>query len=548
MAALERFFHKLEFLLKEGYLPRMKDVIGARLPAELKGLKDFLNNSSLKAAEPHYLQRNETERYRFSWNNESKLIVTREVFHASLAGARSGYACAGGWRAQETTENVDAALVRQALNGNQETEKTSLSGPAQTQPVTDQSEPVVIDDTASSAGRVDTAPPRADQNEAEQTASAEQPEVTGAEAPQADLEAAASVEQPEMTSETLENIKEYCAIKEKLYFTKEVKAIWSACLSAREKISSADISLKALTSKSDKELYKQDLQESLSEVNQALSLINTENASDYLYSAFAVNDLSHIHESMEKYLSRKIGSELSPVLSNRDKEVVFKYSDGTCITLNKKRKRYPSRVIGTVFNEEIKMIKWGLNPRRVWACSLAPSEMHTLHIKYVSISVQKPGEEEVNWLIHRDALSWWQTNDEKESHANKDADKEKLKADLQKQKGDLKERLRSIDSWDEKSEQKCREFYKQRTSIAEKVICDNEQRLKALQTRLIAKDETLLKQELTMILKTKLDTYLEKEQELIINSLEEQLRHQEKILEQQGVSVSDLREYPLNSY
>ncbi|KAB3084243.1 DUF2713 family protein, partial [Escherichia coli] len=56
--------------------------------------------------------------YRFSWNNESKLIVTREVFHASLAGARSGYACAGGWRAQETTENVDAALVLLAFNEN----------------------------------------------------------------------------------------------------------------------------------------------------------------------------------------------------------------------------------------------------------------------------------------------------------------------------------------------------------------------------------------------------------------------------------------------
>ncbi|WP_261628361.1 hypothetical protein, partial [Escherichia coli] len=44
--------------------------------------------------------------------------------------ARSGYACAGGWRAQETTENVEADLVRQALNGNQETEMTRLSGPA----------------------------------------------------------------------------------------------------------------------------------------------------------------------------------------------------------------------------------------------------------------------------------------------------------------------------------------------------------------------------------------------------------------------------------
>ncbi|WP_261628358.1 hypothetical protein, partial [Escherichia coli] len=122
VAALERFFHKLEFLLKEGCLPDLKDVTGERLPAELQGLKAFLEKQSQKTAEPHYLQRNETERYSFSWMTDSTLAVTREVFYASLAGARSGYACAGGWRAQETTENVEADLVRQALNGNQETE------------------------------------------------------------------------------------------------------------------------------------------------------------------------------------------------------------------------------------------------------------------------------------------------------------------------------------------------------------------------------------------------------------------------------------------
>ncbi len=865
VAALERFFHKLEFLLKEGCLPRMDDVKGKRLPAELQGLKDFLDNPSLKTDEPHYLQRNETERYSFSWGDASKLIVTQEVFHASLAGARSGYACAGGWRAQETTENVEADLVLQALKGNQETEKTSLSGPAQTQPVTDLSEPVVIDDTASSAssaGRVDTAPPQADQNEAEQTAPAEQPEVTGTESQKTNeppvektleeqreelkreieekeanletarrefvfpyalwdklektegsvhkleetlqfftdansegkqeiatsfqkereqiywtcknkydlinandlgdllsqllsedkrkcvnillakciaykfglelkdilnvkeneekireysnntkiivtnqdkgngycihiyienseindcimlsgdneklihkittdvsrdkdiqkvteheqnlqtrlrnlepeitafkkepkeayliyynnklslkreqleeitqqlsvaesrdqeikqirtqlddlyeklekvnqnieeaaapaeqqevtgTEAAAPAEQQEVTGTELEKLMEntsdaqsvYCAIEEKLYFTKEVKAIWSARLSAQTKLFSANICLDGLTltSKQRKELYELALQESLSEVKQALSLINTENASDYLYSAFAVNSPGHIHESMEKYLSRKIGSELGPVLSNRDKEVEFKYSNGTCITLNKKHENCSS-LVGLVVKEGTKMFKQGFGPRnRGWSYVVDPLGIDKFHIKYVSISVQKPGEEEVNWLIHRDALSWWQTNDEKESHANKDADKEKLKADLQEQMGDLVERLESIDSWDEQSEQKCLKFYKQRKSIAEKAICDNQQRLETLQTRLRAKDEdeTLLKQELTTILKldTNLNTELELEQELIINNLEEQLRRQEKILEQQGVSVSDLREHPVNSY
>ncbi len=124
-ATLKHFFYNLKFLLKEGYLPRMDDVKGERLPAELQGLKDFLNNPSREIGEAYYLQRNETEKYRFSWGNESKLIVTREVFYASPAGARSGYACAGGWRAQETTENVDAGLVLQALNGNQKTETSS---------------------------------------------------------------------------------------------------------------------------------------------------------------------------------------------------------------------------------------------------------------------------------------------------------------------------------------------------------------------------------------------------------------------------------------
>ncbi|HHN8868868.1 TPA: hypothetical protein ACP62B_004861, partial [Escherichia coli] len=133
-AALERFFHKLEFLLKEGYLPEGKDVNGDRLPAELQGLKDFLNNPSREIGEAYYLQRNKAEGYRFIWQENLKLTVNRETLYAPVTAVRSGYTGADTWRTETITQNVKADSVLQALNGNQETEKTSLSGPAQTQP------------------------------------------------------------------------------------------------------------------------------------------------------------------------------------------------------------------------------------------------------------------------------------------------------------------------------------------------------------------------------------------------------------------------------
>ncbi|KAB3082347.1 hypothetical protein F9222_26640, partial [Escherichia coli] len=46
LKSLERFFHKLEFLLKYGYLPTNDDARGKSLPKELQGLKDFLSESN----------------------------------------------------------------------------------------------------------------------------------------------------------------------------------------------------------------------------------------------------------------------------------------------------------------------------------------------------------------------------------------------------------------------------------------------------------------------------------------------------------------------
>ncbi|KAB3085783.1 hypothetical protein F9222_23515 [Escherichia coli] len=128
MAALERFFHNLEFLLKYGYLPVSKDTEkGGPLPYGLLELKSFLENTSPNPGDSYVLQCNETERYSFSWQNNGKLSVTEEVFYTSLAGAHCGYACAGGWRARTTTPDVEVNSVLQAFNENS-TEKPCQSG------------------------------------------------------------------------------------------------------------------------------------------------------------------------------------------------------------------------------------------------------------------------------------------------------------------------------------------------------------------------------------------------------------------------------------
>ncbi|HHK9516971.1 TPA: hypothetical protein ACQZHI_004549, partial [Escherichia coli] len=112
LAALERFFHKLEFLLKYGHVPSTDDVTGTNMPPELQGLKEFLNNSSRKAGDTYYLQRNETERYCFRWQNDEELDVAREK--KSRTEVRSG--CIREEWKRMTSENVTADLVWSILD------------------------------------------------------------------------------------------------------------------------------------------------------------------------------------------------------------------------------------------------------------------------------------------------------------------------------------------------------------------------------------------------------------------------------------------------
>ena len=110
LAALERFFHKLEFLLKYGYLPVEQDANqDGSLPLELQELRAFLEKASPKPDDSYILQRNETERYSFSWQKDDKLTVTVEVFNTSPTG---------GWSTQSTTQNVEPNLMRRVFNEN----------------------------------------------------------------------------------------------------------------------------------------------------------------------------------------------------------------------------------------------------------------------------------------------------------------------------------------------------------------------------------------------------------------------------------------------
>ncbi|EKK0607437.1 hypothetical protein PJ906_004528, partial [Escherichia coli] len=133
VAALERFFHKLEFLLKVGYLPSTEDIDeGGRLPPELRGLKAFLEN--VKTGDSYVLQRNDTERYCFSWQSSGKLTVAREEFHASTsiaaAHSNSNYITKE-WR-RVTVEDVKTDLVMlmldcQTMTGELESLKNTLT-------------------------------------------------------------------------------------------------------------------------------------------------------------------------------------------------------------------------------------------------------------------------------------------------------------------------------------------------------------------------------------------------------------------------------------
>ncbi len=133
VAALERFFHKLEFLLKYGRLPSMDDITGGRLPSELQGLKAFLESgTSHRTGDSYVLQRNATERYCFSWQ-ASGLNVSRETCHVSMTAVRSGYTGADIWR-KETTEEADSVLILRMLNGTLNTHQPGLAEAEQVEP------------------------------------------------------------------------------------------------------------------------------------------------------------------------------------------------------------------------------------------------------------------------------------------------------------------------------------------------------------------------------------------------------------------------------
>ncbi len=122
----ERFFYDLEYLLNNGRLPVREDATGDCLPDELQELKAFLKKQPRKADETYFLERNKAEGYRFIWQGDSKLIVTREVFHTPPAAIRSGWDGAGEWTVQTITENVPKALILGALSTNSEYELSRL--------------------------------------------------------------------------------------------------------------------------------------------------------------------------------------------------------------------------------------------------------------------------------------------------------------------------------------------------------------------------------------------------------------------------------------
>ena len=113
-AALERFFYKLDFLLQYGRLPVTDDTKeGGTVPPELQKLQSFLEEKNTR--ETFVLQRNATERFCFSWQNNGKLTVTKEECHYAPAGVRAGYASAGEWRAHTIPQNVELGLMQQTF-------------------------------------------------------------------------------------------------------------------------------------------------------------------------------------------------------------------------------------------------------------------------------------------------------------------------------------------------------------------------------------------------------------------------------------------------
>ncbi|HAJ7145503.1 TPA: hypothetical protein HNO27_24590, partial [Escherichia coli] len=102
------------FLLKNGYLPATVDTKeDGALPPELQKLQSFLKAGN--TGETFVLQRNATERYCFSWQNNDKLTVTKEECYYAPAGVRTGYVDAEKWRTHTNTPNVEVCLIQQAF-------------------------------------------------------------------------------------------------------------------------------------------------------------------------------------------------------------------------------------------------------------------------------------------------------------------------------------------------------------------------------------------------------------------------------------------------
>lgn len=98
VAALERFFHTLEFLLKNGYRPTTNDVDGTRLPPELCGLRDFLAHKDSK--DSYILQKDAATRYCFKHSKDfdDRIEVTIEEKKQNTPSLYSNYVNIAAWK------------------------------------------------------------------------------------------------------------------------------------------------------------------------------------------------------------------------------------------------------------------------------------------------------------------------------------------------------------------------------------------------------------------------------------------------------------------
>ena len=80
VAALKRFFYKLDFLLKYGQFPSVEDTAQDALPPELQRLRDFLKVPQGEGMS-YILQKDANTRYCFTWSegDKGKVTVTEEI-------------------------------------------------------------------------------------------------------------------------------------------------------------------------------------------------------------------------------------------------------------------------------------------------------------------------------------------------------------------------------------------------------------------------------------------------------------------------------------